>query len=63
LVQTPTLFNAIPDIETLHVAWASQAEKIKYESFKDALNAAMAKLNEYYKKTVDCDAHILAMCT
>jgi len=62
-VQTPTLFNAIPAIETLHAAWASQAKKIKYKSFKDALNAAMAKLNEYYKKTADSDAHILAMCT
>jgi len=62
-VQTPTLFNAIPAIETLHAAWASRAERVKYRSFKDALDAAMAKLNEYYKKTAESDAHILAMCT
>jgi hypothetical protein len=61
-VQTPTLFNAIPAIETLHAAWASRAEKNKYRSFKDALNAATAKLNSYYEKTADSDAHILAMC-
>ena len=60
-VQTPTLFNAIPAIETLHAAWASWAEKFKYRSFKDALNAVMAKPNEYHKKTADSDAHILAM--
>jgi hypothetical protein len=62
-VKTPTLFNAIPALETLHTAWAGKAEKFKYRSFKDALNAAMAKLNEYYEKTADSDAHILAMCT
>ena len=60
--QTPTLFNTIPAIETLHAAWASRVEKFKYRSFKDALNAAMVKLNEYYQKTADSDAHILAMC-
>lgn len=45
------------------MAWASRAEKIKYRPFKDALNAAMAKLDEYYKKTAESDAHIMAMCT
>jgi hypothetical protein len=62
-MQTLTLFNAIPAIETLHAAWANRAEKPKYWSFQDALNAATAKLNKYYEKTADSDAHILAMCT
>jgi hypothetical protein len=61
-VQILTLFNAIPAIEMMHAAWTGRAEKLKYFPFKDALNAATAKLNEYYEKTADSDAHILAMC-
>jgi hypothetical protein len=61
--QTPTLFNAVPALETLHAAWTSRAKKFKYQAFMDALNAAAAKLNKYYKKTAESDAHILAMCT
>ncbi|KAI0282706.1 hypothetical protein BC826DRAFT_1110620 [Russula brevipes] len=59
--QTPTLFNAIPAIEALHMAWSSHANKLKYNSFKDALCATTAKLNEYYEKTADSDARILVM--
>lgn len=61
-MQKPTLFNAIPAIETLHAVWTSRAEKVKYLPFKGALNAATTKLNNYYEKTADSDAHILAMC-
>lgn len=57
----PTLFNAIPAIEVLHNSWFSQADRIKYAPFKVALHAVMNKLNKYYKKTADSDAHILAM--
>ncbi|KIL54872.1 hypothetical protein M378DRAFT_91765 [Amanita muscaria Koide BX008] len=59
--QTPTLFGAIPAIETLHSAWNTRADKIKYSSFHGALHAATAKLNEYYEKTADSNAHILVM--
>ncbi|KIL57452.1 hypothetical protein M378DRAFT_58137, partial [Amanita muscaria Koide BX008] len=59
--QTPTLFNAIPAIEALHSAWSTRADKVKYASFNEALHAATDKLNEYYKKMADSDAHILAM--
>ena len=61
-MQRPTLFNTIPAIETLHAAWMSRADKYKYLPFQDTLNAATAKLNKYYKKTAESDAHILAMC-
>ena len=46
----------------LHAAWTICANKFKYFPFKDTLNTATAKLNEYYEKTADSDAHILAMC-
>lgn len=38
------------------------AEKLKYHPFKSTLNAATTKLDEYYQKTADSDAHVLAMC-
>lgn len=37
------------------------AHKVKYSPFEDALDAAAAKLAEYYEKTAESDAHILAM--
>ncbi|KAG6882036.1 hypothetical protein C0992_012912, partial [Termitomyces sp. T32_za158] len=59
--QLPTLFNAIPAIEILYSAWNTRATKKKYELFTPALNAATRKLNEYYEKTADSNAHIIAM--
>ncbi|KAF9464647.1 hypothetical protein BDZ94DRAFT_1353562 [Collybia nuda] len=57
----PTLFNAIPAIELLHAAWNNHSKKLKYSPFHKALNVASKKLNEYYEKTADSDAHIFAM--
>ena len=34
---------------------------MQYAVFKDTLDAATEKLDEYYKKTAASDAHILAM--
>jgi hypothetical protein len=60
--QGSTLHLAIPALETLHKAWSSRAEKLKYAHFGPALKAAAAKLDEYYKKTTDSPAYIMAMC-
>ena len=57
----PTLHNALPAIEKLYSAWEKASEKPRYAQFKPALNAAMEKLNEYYERTADSDAHIIAM--
>ena len=57
----PTLHNALPAVETLHVAWTKAAGKDKYEPFHEALEAATEKLGEYYNKTVASDAHIISM--
>ena len=59
----PLLHNALPAVEALHAAWSKRAEKWKYAVFKDALDAATQKLNDYYQKTAESDAHILAMGT
>ncbi|KAG6887391.1 hypothetical protein C0995_015667 [Termitomyces sp. Mi166 len=37
------------------------ATKKKYELFVPPLNAATQKVNEYYKKTADSNAHIIAI--
>jgi hypothetical protein len=38
-----------------------RARKDKYAPFEDALDAAAAKIAEYYEKTAESDAHLLAM--
>ena len=60
-VRVPTLFNAIPAIESLHAAWNNRSEKLKYKAFHPALSEASKKLEAYYKKTADSDAHVFAM--
>ena len=61
--QGSTLHLAIPALETLHKAWSSHAEWSKYARFALALTAAAAKLDEYYEKTTDSPAYIMAMCS
>jgi hypothetical protein len=57
-----TLHLAIPALETLHRAWSSRAERWKYARFAPALTAAANKIDEYYKKTTNSPAYIMAMC-
>lgn len=57
----PSLHNALPVIEALHAAWKRRSTKNKYAPFQAALEAATKKLDEYYTKTAESDAHILAM--
>jgi hypothetical protein len=57
----PTLHNALPAIEKMYSAWQKALEKPRYDIFKPALEAAMAKLDEYYQRTAESDAHIIAM--
>jgi hypothetical protein len=56
-----TLHLAIPALETLHKAWSSRAERVKYSCFAPALGAAAEKLDEYYEKTTDSPAYIMSM--
>jgi hypothetical protein len=60
--QAPSLHNALPAIEALHAAWSKRSTKEKYAPFKEALVAGIKKLEDYYTKTAESDAHILAMC-
>ena len=56
-----TLRLAIPPLETLHRAWSSCSEQSKYSRFAPALSAAAQKLDEYYERTTDSPAYIMAM--
>ena len=58
-----TLHLAIPALETLHKAWSSRAGRSKYARFAPALNAAAQKIDEYYEKTTDSPAYVMAMCS
>ena len=58
---TPTLHNTLPTLEKLHVAWQKASNKDRYSGFVQALEAGMIKLNNYYKRSAESDAHIMAM--
>jgi hypothetical protein len=57
-----TLHLGIPALEALHKAWSSRAERPKYAPFAPALAKACEKVDEYYEKTTDSPAYIMAMC-
>ncbi|KAG2743075.1 hypothetical protein P692DRAFT_20747423 [Suillus brevipes Sb2] len=57
-----TLHLAIPALETLHRAWSSRAERSKYAWFATSLQAATAKVDEYYEKTTQSPAYVMAVC-
>ena len=60
--QNPSLHLAIPALEVLHKAWSSRLVRPKYYHFKAPLRAAIDKIVDYYEKTGDSDAYIIAMC-
>ncbi|RXW23821.1 hypothetical protein EST38_g1987 [Candolleomyces aberdarensis] len=57
----PSLYNGLPALERLHKAWSSRAKKDKYEQYKPALKAGIAKIEEYYDKTSFSHAYTMAM--
>ena len=58
---TPTLHNALPTLEKLHAAWQKASVKDRYSRFVLALEVGMVKINTYYKRSAESDAHIMAM--
>lgn len=59
--QNPSLHLAVPALEALHKAWSSRLVRPKYYHFKAPLQAAIDKIVDYYEKTGDSDAYIIAM--
>jgi len=55
------LYNTIPALEKMYSKWEKFRETPEAEPFRSALDAALAKVDEYYKKTAESDAHIMAM--
>jgi hypothetical protein len=58
----PSLQLALPALEALHKAWMSRSDSPKYAPFHEGLNAAVEKIHEYYDRTAESDAYIMAMC-
>ena len=58
---TPTLQNALPALEKMHAAWKKASSKGRYSYFVPALHAGMVKLDQYYQRSAESDAHIMAM--
>ena len=51
----------VPALKKLYATWEKQHNLPEARSFKSALDAGMAKVDEYYKKTAESDVHIMAM--
>jgi hypothetical protein len=45
----------------MHAAWEKASSKTRYSCFIPALNAGKAKLDQYYQRSAESDAHIMAM--
>ena len=61
LSSAPTLQNALPALERMYAAWEKSSSKPRYACFVTALDAGMAKLDDYYQRSTASDAHIMAM--
>lgn len=61
--QATTLHLTLPALETLQKAWSKCADHVKYLKFVPALNAGLAKIEEYYDCTAECNAYTFAMCS
>ncbi|KJA17428.1 hypothetical protein HYPSUDRAFT_1022541 [Hypholoma sublateritium FD-334 SS-4] len=57
----PTLHNALPALEALHNFWTHYSELDEYAVFEDGLEAALAKIADYYEKTSTSHAYTFAM--
>jgi hypothetical protein len=51
----------VPALEKLYTTWKTQFGMPGAEPFRSVIDAAMRKINEYYVKTAESDAHIMAM--
>ena len=60
-LSTPILQNALPALEKMHAAWKKASSKSCYSCFIPALNVGMVKLDQYYNRSAESDAHIMAM--
>ena len=58
---TPTLHTGLPALEALHKSWTTKAAAPKYSPFVEALEAALAKVEEYYDKTSTSYAYTFVM--
>ncbi|KAJ6607651.1 ribonuclease H-like domain-containing protein [Mycena sp. CBHHK59/15] len=56
-----TLHVALPALEALHAGWTKCAADAKYSDFKDALEQALEKVDEYYQKTANSNTYMFAM--
>jgi hypothetical protein len=57
----PSLQNALPVLERMHAAWEKASNKPRYSTFISALDSGMQKLDQYYQRSAESDAHIMAM--
>ncbi|KIO23444.1 hypothetical protein M407DRAFT_78038, partial [Tulasnella calospora MUT 4182] len=59
----PTLFSAVPAVESLQTAWERRAANAKYNPHHVSLQLGLAKLKTYYTRMDSSDAYIVCMGT
>ncbi|KAG6822072.1 hypothetical protein H0H92_015451, partial [Tricholoma furcatifolium] len=57
----PTLWRAIPALERLLSAWEAKKKKPRFEIYKDALSAGLAKITKYYLLLDQKPSFVLAL--
>ena len=57
----PSLENVLPALKRMCTAWEKASSKPRYAFLVPALEAGMAKLDQYYQHSAASDAHIMAM--
>jgi hypothetical protein len=57
----PTLQHTLSTLKKLYASWEKASSKPLYHAFTPALAAGMMKLNTYYQRSANSDAHIMAM--
>ncbi|KAG2354754.1 hypothetical protein BDR07DRAFT_1382005 [Suillus spraguei] len=57
----PTLWRAIPAIEEFQTTWEMKCDLLKYEIYKDAIQAGLDKIRKYYQKFDDKPVYVLTL--
>jgi hypothetical protein len=61
MANVPTLSRTIPVLEFLQQTWENMADEGKFHEVSDAIRAATANLNKWYRKVDDTDAYFIAL--
>ena len=59
--QLPTLWRALPAIESLQTAWEAKRDDPHFAIYYSAINDGLAKLQKYYSRFDEKPSYVLAL--